>query len=82
MLLKKKKKVPNVYSTDQVCMYYFLRATVVKKYKTYWVKIPGPVVSQPNAPFPTTPLYVTSEAISTSHSASYLTKPVSNYEPK
>ncbi|OCT85127.1 hypothetical protein XELAEV_18023293mg [Xenopus laevis] len=25
-------------------------ATVVEKYKIYWVKIPGPIISQPNAP--------------------------------
>ncbi|XP_041447087.1 ferric-chelate reductase 1 S homeolog isoform X2 [Xenopus laevis] len=25
-------------------------ATVVQKYKIYWMKIPGPVISQPNAP--------------------------------
>lgn len=64
-----------------VCMLYFLRATVVKKYKTFWVKIPGPIVSQPNALSQTTPLHATSEAISTSHSVSYLSKPVSNYKP-
>lgn len=63
-------------------VWVFLRATVVKKYKTFWVKIPGPDVSQPNAPFSTTPLYTTSEAVSTSHSVSYLTKPVSNYKLK
>ncbi|XP_030351618.1 ferric-chelate reductase 1 isoform X5 [Strigops habroptila] len=50
-------------------------ATVVKKYKTFWVKIPGPIVSQPNALSPTTPLHATSEAVSTSHPASYLSKP-------
>ncbi|KFQ43141.1 PREDICTED: ferric-chelate reductase 1 [Nestor notabilis] len=50
-------------------------ATVVKKYKTFWVKIPGPIVSQPNALSPTTPLHATSEAISTSHPVSYLSKP-------
>lgn len=56
-----------------------LRATVVKKYKTFWVKIPGPVVSQPNAPSPTTTLHATSETVSTSHPVSYLSKPVSDY---
>ncbi|NXC67757.1 FRRS1 reductase, partial [Anhinga anhinga] len=50
-------------------------ATVVKKYKIFWVKIPGPIISQPNAPSPTTPLHTTSEAISTSHPVSYLSKP-------
>ncbi|KAM9283866.1 ferric-chelate reductase 1 isoform 2-T5 [Morus bassanus] len=50
-------------------------ATVVKKYKIFWVKIPGPIVSQPNAPSPTTPLHATSKAISTSHPVSYLSKP-------
>ncbi|NWX20953.1 FRRS1 reductase, partial [Aegotheles bennettii] len=50
-------------------------ATVVKKYRIYWVKIPGPIVSQPNAPSPTTPLHTKSEAISTSHPVSYLSKP-------
>ncbi|XP_055671069.1 ferric-chelate reductase 1 isoform X1 [Falco peregrinus] len=50
-------------------------ATVVKKYKTFWVKIPGPIISQPNAPSPTTPLHATSVALSTSHPVSYLSKP-------
>ncbi|XP_057258269.1 putative ferric-chelate reductase 1 isoform X8 [Pezoporus wallicus] len=50
-------------------------ATVVKKYKTFWVKIPGPIVSQPSALSPTTPLHTISEAISTSHPVSYLSKP-------
>ncbi|XP_052521509.1 ferric-chelate reductase 1 isoform X2 [Tympanuchus pallidicinctus] len=74
---KAKKKVVKVYwiaPGDAPKRVRFL-ATVVKKYKTFWVKIPGPVVSQPNAPFSTTPLYTTPEAVSTSHSASYLTKP-------
>ncbi|XP_068025291.1 ferric-chelate reductase 1 isoform X1 [Melanerpes formicivorus] len=44
-------------------------ATVVKKYKTFWVKIPGPIVSQPNALSPTT------EAVPTSHPVSLLSKP-------
>uniref|UniRef100_A0A8D0FP70 Ferric chelate reductase 1 n=1 Tax=Strix occidentalis caurina TaxID=311401 RepID=A0A8D0FP70_STROC len=50
-------------------------ATVVKKYRTFWVKIPGPIVSQPNVTSPTTPLHATSEAMSTSHLISYLSKP-------
>ncbi|KAM9008295.1 ferric-chelate reductase 1 isoform 8-T13 [Ara ararauna] len=50
-------------------------ATVVKKYKIFWVKIPGPIVSQPNALSPTPPLHATSEAVSTSHPVSYLSKP-------
>ncbi|XP_054240623.1 ferric-chelate reductase 1 isoform X2 [Indicator indicator] len=44
-------------------------ATVVKKYKTFWVKIPGPIVSQPNALSPTT------EAVPTSLPVSHLSKP-------
>lgn len=54
----------------------------MKKYKIFWVKIPGPIVSQPNALSPTPPLHATSEAVSTSHPVSYLSKPVSNYKPK
>ncbi|KAM9543948.1 ferric-chelate reductase 1 isoform 11-T16 [Guaruba guarouba] len=50
-------------------------ATVVKKYKIFWVKIPGPIVSQPNALSPTPPLHATSGAVSTSHPVSYLSKP-------
>ncbi|KQK73696.1 ferric-chelate reductase 1 [Amazona aestiva] len=50
-------------------------ATVVKKYRTFWVKIPGPIVSQPNALSPATPLHATSEAVATSHPVSYLSKP-------
>ncbi|NXH19687.1 FRRS1 reductase, partial [Bucco capensis] len=50
-------------------------ATVVKKYKTFWVKIPGPIVSQPNTLSSTTPLHSTSKVISTSHSVSCLSKP-------
>lgn len=74
---KAKKKVVKVYWIAPGVAPKRVRflATVVKKYKTFWVKIPGPDVSQPNAPFSTTPLYTTSEAVSTSHSVSYLTKP-------
>uniref|UniRef100_A0A671F1C6 Ferric-chelate reductase 1 n=1 Tax=Rhinolophus ferrumequinum TaxID=59479 RepID=A0A671F1C6_RHIFE len=47
--------------------------TVVEKYKTYWVKIPGPVISQPNAlPF-TTP-EGTVAPLSTLPPVSHLTK--------
>ncbi|NXG19633.1 FRRS1 reductase, partial [Grallaria varia] len=52
-------------------------ATVVKKYRTFWVKIPGPIVSQPDVLSPTTPLHATSEALSTSSPVSYLSKPFS-----
>ncbi|XP_060058119.1 ferric-chelate reductase 1 isoform X2 [Erinaceus europaeus] len=49
-------------------------ATVVEKYKIYWVKIPSPVISQPNAlPF-TTP-EVTRAPFSTVSPVSHLTKP-------
>eukprot|EP00076_Gallus_gallus_P043166 XP_025008704.1 ferric-chelate reductase 1 isoform X4 [Gallus gallus] len=74
---KAKKKVVKVYWIAPGVAPKRVRflATVVKKYKTFWVKIPGPDVSQPNVPFSTTPLYTTSEAVSTSHSVSYLTKP-------
>ncbi|XP_016046077.1 ferric-chelate reductase 1 isoform X1 [Erinaceus europaeus] len=51
-------------------------ATVVEKYKIYWVKIPSPVISQPNAlPF-TTP-EVTRAPFSTVSPVSHLTKPFS-----
>ncbi|XP_049736234.1 ferric-chelate reductase 1 [Elephas maximus indicus] len=51
-------------------------ATVVEKYKIYWVKIPGPVISQPNAlPF-TTPK-TTIVPLSTLPPDSHLTKPFS-----
>ncbi|XP_072690772.1 ferric-chelate reductase 1 isoform X4 [Canis lupus baileyi] len=47
--------------------------TVVEKYKTYWVKIPGPIISQPNAlPF-TTP-EATIAPLSTLPPVSHLTK--------
>lgn len=47
--------------------------TVVEKYKTYWVKIPGPVISQPNAPPFTTP-EATVTPLSTLPPVSHLTK--------
>ncbi|NXU70207.1 FRRS1 reductase, partial [Oreotrochilus melanogaster] len=74
---KAKKKYMKVYwisPGDAPKRIQFL-ATVVKKYKTFWVKIPGPIISQPNAPSPTAPLHATSEATLTSHPVSYLTKP-------
>ncbi|NXP60445.1 FRRS1 reductase, partial [Chloropsis cyanopogon] len=52
-------------------------ATVVKKYRIFWVKIPGPIVSQPDVLSPTPPLHATSEAVSTSHPVSYISKPFS-----
>ncbi|KAI1236650.1 hypothetical protein IHE44_0014903 [Lamprotornis superbus] len=52
-------------------------ATVVKKYRIFWVKIPGPIVSQPDVLSPTPPLHATSEAMSTSHPVSYISKPFS-----
>lgn len=50
----------------------------MKKYRIFWVKIPGPVVSQPDVLSPTPPLDPTSEAMSTSHPVSYISKPVSD----
>ncbi|XP_019693046.2 ferric-chelate reductase 1 [Felis catus] len=47
--------------------------TVVEKYKIYWVKIPGPVISQPNAPPFTTP-EATVAPLSTLPPVSHLTK--------
>ncbi|XP_059334093.1 ferric-chelate reductase 1 isoform X3 [Ammospiza nelsoni] len=52
-------------------------ATVVKKYRIFWVKIPGPIVSQPDVLSPTPPLHATSEAMSTSQPVSYISKPFS-----
>ncbi|NXY07399.1 FRRS1 reductase, partial [Pteruthius melanotis] len=49
-------------------------ATVVKKYRIFWVKIPGPIVSQTDVLSPTPPLHATSEAMSTSYPASYISK--------
>jgi len=71
-----------MYTVMTLCVLCFLRATVVKKYKTFWVKIPGPIVSQANALSPATPLHAASEAVSTSYPVSYLSKPVSNYKLK
>ncbi|KAM5294727.1 ferric-chelate reductase 1 isoform 2-T3 [Glossophaga mutica] len=51
-------------------------ATVVEKYKTYWVKIPSPVISQPNAPPFSTP-EATAAPLSTLPPVSHLTKPFS-----
>ncbi|XP_051021792.1 ferric-chelate reductase 1 [Acomys russatus] len=54
-------------------------ATVVRQYKTYWVKIPSHVISQPSAlPF-TTPK-ATTQPLTTSSSVSHLTKPFSASE--
>ncbi|KAM6219830.1 ferric-chelate reductase 1 [Rhynchocyon petersi] len=51
-------------------------ATVAKNYKTFWVKIPGPIISQPNSiPF-TTPK-TTMPPLPTLPPFSYLTKPFS-----
>ncbi|XP_054421018.1 ferric-chelate reductase 1 [Pteronotus mesoamericanus] len=50
--------------------------TVVEKYKTYWVKIPSPVISQPNAlPFSTPE--ATGAPLSTFPPVSHLTTPFS-----
>lgn len=54
----------------------------MKKYRIFWVKIPGPIVSQPDALSPTPPLHATSEAMSTSHPVSHISKPVSNDKAK
>ncbi|DAA31556.1 TPA: ferric-chelate reductase 1-like [Bos taurus] len=48
-------------------------ATVVEKYKIYWVKIPGPVISQPNVPPFTTP-EATIAPMPTVPSVSHLTR--------
>ncbi|KFP82902.1 Ferric-chelate reductase 1 [Apaloderma vittatum] len=74
---KAKKKYVKVYwiaPGDAPKRVQFL-ATIVKNYRTYWVKIPGPIVSQRLAPFPTTTVHATSEAISTSCPVSSLSKP-------
>ncbi|XP_019484889.1 PREDICTED: ferric-chelate reductase 1 [Hipposideros armiger] len=47
--------------------------TVVENYKTYWVKIPSPVISQPNAPPFITP-EATAAPLPTLPSVSHLTK--------
>lgn len=54
-------------------------ATVVQKYKIYWVKIPGPVISQPSAPPFTTP-EATTQPLTMAPSVSHLTKPFSASE--
>ncbi|CAO2599867.1 Ferric-chelate reductase 1 [Lemmus lemmus] len=54
-------------------------ATVVEKYKIYWVKIPSHVLSQPNAPPFTTPT-ATAQPLTTSPSVSHLTKSFSASE--
>ncbi|XP_004635739.1 ferric-chelate reductase 1 [Octodon degus] len=51
-------------------------ATVVEKYKTYWVHIPSQVISKPNAPPFTTPK-ATAAPSSTSPPIFHLTKPFS-----
>ncbi|XP_012922658.1 ferric-chelate reductase 1 [Heterocephalus glaber] len=51
-------------------------ATVVEKYKIYWVKIPSQIISQPNALLFTTPKATTAPS-STSPPISHLTKPFS-----
>nr|XP_032660853.1 putative ferric-chelate reductase 1 isoform X2 [Chelonoidis abingdonii] len=48
-------------------------ATVVEKYKIFWVKIPGPIISQPNAPPLTTPTSITPESLPTSQPVFHLT---------
>ncbi|XP_057649626.1 ferric-chelate reductase 1 [Chionomys nivalis] len=54
-------------------------ATVVEKYKIYWVKIPSHVLSQPNAPPFTTPT-ATAQPLTASPSVSHLTKSFSASE--
>ncbi|KAH0516012.1 Ferric-chelate reductase 1 [Microtus ochrogaster] len=54
-------------------------ATVVEKYKIYWVKIPSHVLSQPNAPPFTTPA-ATAQPLTASPSVSHLTKSFSASE--
>ncbi|XP_075792714.1 putative ferric-chelate reductase 1 isoform X1 [Pelodiscus sinensis] len=49
-------------------------ATVVEKYKLFWVKILGPVISQPNAPPWTIPTSITPDTLPTSQPVSHLTK--------
>ncbi|KAM9128937.1 putative ferric-chelate reductase 1 isoform 2-T2 [Pangshura tecta] len=48
-------------------------ATVVEKYKIFWVKIPGPIISQPNAPPLTTSTSITPETLPTSQPVFHLT---------
>ncbi|XP_067394490.1 ferric-chelate reductase 1-like [Emydura macquarii macquarii] len=74
---KSKKKHVAAYwiaPTDAPEHVQFL-ATVVEKYKIFWVKIPGPIISQPNAPPLTTPTSITPETQPTSQPVSPLTKP-------
>ncbi|XP_038167203.1 ferric-chelate reductase 1 isoform X3 [Arvicola amphibius] len=54
-------------------------ATVVEKYKIYWVKIPSHVLSQPNAPPFTTPT-ATAQPLTASPSVSHLPKSFSASE--
>ncbi|XP_006015064.1 ferric-chelate reductase 1 isoform X2 [Alligator sinensis] len=49
-------------------------ATVVEKYHIFWVKIPGPIISQPNAP-PLTTIPTTPKTQPTSQPVSHLIKP-------
>ncbi|XP_027596561.1 ferric-chelate reductase 1 [Pipra filicauda] len=76
---KTKKKLMKVYwiAPGDAPKHVQFLATVVKKYRTFWVKIPGPIVSQPDVLSPTTPLHATSEAVSTSYPVSHLSKPFS-----
>lgn len=76
---KAKKKDVKVYwiAPGDAPKHVQFLATVVKKYRIFWVKIPGPVVSQPDVLSPTPPLHATSEAMSTSHPVSYISKPFS-----
>uniref|UniRef100_A0A8C8R6P2 Ferric chelate reductase 1 n=1 Tax=Pelusios castaneus TaxID=367368 RepID=A0A8C8R6P2_9SAUR len=73
---KSKKKQVVAYwiaPTDAPEHVQFL-ATVVEKYKIFWVKIPGPIISQPNAPPLTTPASIAPETLPTSQPVSHLTK--------
>ncbi|XP_009068245.1 PREDICTED: ferric-chelate reductase 1 isoform X1 [Acanthisitta chloris] len=76
---KAKKKFIKVYwiAPGDAPKHVQFLATVVKKYRTFWVKIPGPIISQPDMLSPTTPLLATSDAMSTSYPVSYLSKPFS-----
>ncbi|XP_064003388.1 ferric-chelate reductase 1 isoform X2 [Pogoniulus pusillus] len=65
---KKQMKVYWIAPADAPNRIQFL-ATVVKKYKTFWVKIPGPIVSQPSALSPAP------EPIPISQTISHLSKP-------
>ncbi|XP_073213046.1 putative ferric-chelate reductase 1 isoform X2 [Lepidochelys kempii] len=73
---KSKKKHVEAYwvaPTDAPEHVQFL-ATVVEKYEIFWVKIPGPIISQPNAPPLTTPTSITPETLPTSQPVYHLTK--------